>query len=92
MADGALIGMVGILKTDKIITIRHISVLPEWRQQGIGTLLLNDVKKRYAGNTIIAETDEESVEFYAKISFFCNSFKGQYGNLRYRCEFKVPPE
>jgi len=69
------------------ITIRHISVLPEFQRQGIGKLLLDNIKKRYAENKIIAETDEESVGFYLKSGFSCNSFEGEYENLRYSCEF-----
>lgn len=82
-----LIGVIVTFKVNKIITIKRISVLKEWRRQGIGALLLGNIKKRYTGYIIVAETDENSVEFYAKAGFVCNEFRGQYGNMRYKCEF-----
>jgi GNAT superfamily N-acetyltransferase len=84
--EGRLIGIVGVYCLEKI-TIRHISVLPEFQRKGVGKLLLDNIKKRYAGNKIIAETDKESVKFYLKSGFSCNLFEGEYKNLRYSCEF-----
>ncbi len=85
--EGGLIGVVGLLQATEKITIRHISVLPKFQRQGVGKLLLDDVKERYAEHKIIAETDEESVGFYMKSGFSCNSFEGKYENMRYSCEF-----
>jgi GNAT superfamily N-acetyltransferase len=85
--EGGLIGVVGLAAATEKITIRHISVLPEFQRQGVGKVLLDDVKERYAEHKIIAETDEESVGFYLKSGFSCNSFEGEYENLRYSCEF-----
>ncbi|MFM8490993.1 MAG: GNAT family N-acetyltransferase [Candidatus Methylopumilus sp.] len=84
-----LVGILGLCKTSKIITMRHISVPLQYQKQGIGTLLLEEVKKQYEGCKIMAETDEESVDFYAKSGFTCHEFKGPYGNLRYECEFNL---
>lgn len=85
--EGGLIGVVGLAASTEKITIRHISVLPEFQRKGIGKLLLDNIKKRYVENKIIAETDEESVGFYLKSGFSCNSFEGEYENRRYSCEF-----
>jgi GNAT superfamily N-acetyltransferase len=60
----------------------------KYQRQGIGTLLLEEAKKQYEGYKIMAETDTESVDFYAKSGFTCHGFNGPYGNLRYKCEFK----
>lgn len=84
-----LVGVLGLCKTSKIVIIRHISVTLKYQRQGIGTLLLEEVKKQYQGYRIIAETDTESVDFYAKSGFTCHDFKGPYGNLRYKCEFNL---
>ncbi|MDF3047211.1 MAG: uncharacterized protein K0R73_329 [Candidatus Midichloriaceae bacterium] len=86
--DDVLVGVIGLLKADKNITIGHISVLPQFQRRGMGSLLINHVKSHRGSHTLIAETDEESVGFYAKIGFSCQPFKGQYGGLRYRCEFR----
>ncbi|WP_006303719.1 GNAT family N-acetyltransferase [Holospora undulata] len=84
-----LVGILGLYKTSEVITIRHISVLQDFQKQGIGTLLLEEVKKQYKGCKIVAETDTESVDFYAKSGFTCHEFKGPYGNLRYECELNL---
>jgi GNAT superfamily N-acetyltransferase len=84
-----LVGVLGLFKTSEIITIRHVSVPLHYQKQGIGTLLLEEVKKQYEGCKIVAETDAESVGFYAKSGYTCHEFKGQYGNLRYKCEFNL---
>lgn len=85
----SLIGVLGLCKTSKVLTIRHISVLINYQRQGIGTLLLEELKKRYEGCKIVAETDSESVDFYSKSGFSCHGFNGPYGNLRYKCEFNL---
>ena len=85
--EGGLIGVVGLLQATEKITIRHISVLPKFQKQGVGKLLLDDVKERYDKHKIIAETDETSVGFYMKSGFSCNSFEGKYESMRYSCEF-----
>lgn len=85
--DDILGEVLGLCNTSQIIIIRHISVLLKYQRQGIGTLLLEKVKKQYEGCKIVAETDMESVDFYAKSRFTCHGFKGPYGNLRYKCEF-----
>ncbi|RTK92958.1 MAG: GNAT family N-acetyltransferase [Rickettsiales bacterium] len=84
-----LVGVLGLCNTSKIITIRHISVPLKYQRQGIGTLLLEEITKQYGSCKIIAETDMESVDFYAKSGFTCHEFKGPYGNLRYKCEFNL---
>jgi GNAT superfamily N-acetyltransferase len=85
--DDILVEVLGSYKTNKIITIRHISVHLKYQRQGIETLLLEELKKENKGYRIIAETDAESVDFYARLGFTCHEFKGPYGNLRYKCEF-----
>ena len=84
-----LVGVLGLCKTSKVITISHISVSLHYQRQGIGTLFLEEVKKQYEGCNIVAETDVESVDFYAKSGFTCHEFKGQHGNLRYKCELNL---
>jgi ribosomal protein S18 acetylase RimI-like enzyme len=82
-----LTAIVGVQQDEQELTVRHISVLPEFQNQRIGTLLLNHIKAQYSKCKIIAETDEESVEFYRKSGFICDPFQGNHGNLRFSCEF-----
>jgi len=65
-------------------------VLKKFQRQGIGSLLLDEINKHYECCKIIAETDEEAVDFYVKAGFICDSFNGPYDNLRYKCEFHLP--
>jgi|LauGreDrversion4_2_1035121.scaffolds.fasta_scaffold756931_2 GNAT superfamily N-acetyltransferase len=53
------------------IVIRHMSVVTDFQKKGIGTLLLDEIKKRYAGHDFVLETDTESVGFYRKNFFSC---------------------
>jgi GNAT superfamily N-acetyltransferase len=87
--DDILIGLLGISRKNEVITIRHIALLKDFQKQGIGTLLLDFLKKSYERYKIIAETDGSSVDFYAKSGFTCYEFKGQYGKLRYKCELNL---
>lgn len=87
--DDTLIGVVGFFCCLEKITIRHISVLPELQNQGVGRVLLDHLKAQYAPSKIIAETDADSVGFYLKSGFSCHEFKGPYGNLRYKCAFNI---
>jgi GNAT superfamily N-acetyltransferase len=84
-----LVGVLGLFKTTAVITISHVSLPLHYQKQGIGTLLLEEVKKHYEGCKIVAETDAESVAFYTKAGFIYRQFLGPYGNLRYRCEFRI---
>jgi len=84
-----LVGVLGFCKASEVITIRHIALLQDFQRRGIGTLLLDFLKKCYERYRIIAETDTESVDFYAKSGFICHGFKGPYGNSRYKCEFNL---
>jgi len=84
-----LVGVLGFCKASEVITIRHISVSLHYQRQGIGTLLLEEVKKQYASCKIVAETDAESVDFYTKSGFTCHGFNGPYGNLRHKCEINL---
>lgn len=87
--SNVLLGIIGLSKADEVICIHHISVLLDYRNQGVGKFLLNYLKKNYLYNKIIAETDEESIGFYEKSGFSCNPFKGKHENIRYRCEFSA---
>lgn len=84
-----LVGVLGFCKSSEVITIHHISVSLHYQRQGIGTLLLEEVKKSCKGCKIMAETDVESVDFYTKSGFTCHGFNGPYGNLRHKCEINL---
>lgn len=79
-----LIGIIGYMLYDKQATIRHLNVLENFRNQGVGKELIQALVKDCAPNRVLLETDEQSVAFYKKSGFVCESFDGKYEN-RYRC-------
>ena len=84
-----LIGVIGWLQTTEQITIRHISVLPEFQKQGLGKIFLEYIKNQYPKCKLVAETDKEALAFYQKCGFTFSAFTSKYNNLRYRCEAKT---
>jgi|GEM_PF-1591978 len=82
--DDRLIAIIGIELISSKASINHISVLEEFRSQGIAKQLIQYVIEKFSLKEISAETDEESVGFYHNIGFICKSFKGNYG-IRYEC-------
>jgi ribosomal protein S18 acetylase RimI-like enzyme len=77
IAHEQLIGVVGLEQGTQRITIHHISVLPNFRLHGIGKALIEFIKKEFAIQQIVLETDEEAVGFYEKSGFICNPFEGK---------------
>jgi N-acetylglutamate synthase-like GNAT family acetyltransferase len=80
-----LVGVVGFKKLKSNVVIRHISVLAEYRNKGIGKALLECVSQDIKPQKIGAETDADSVDFYQKLGFRCQQFQGKYG-IRYNCK------
>jgi hypothetical protein len=62
--ENSLLGILGFSKSSQVVTINHVSILAKYQKQGLGTLLVNKIKKDYQGFKIISETDEEAVDFY----------------------------
>lgn len=79
-----LIGVVGFEKKDMHVTIKHISVVNEFRNNGIAKSLIRCLIQDCKPITLAAQTDEESVNFYKKLGFRCEPFTAQYG-MRYQC-------
>lgn len=53
-------GVIGIEKNDDLILVRHISVNPSYRNEGIATKMIDEVAKKYDVNTLMStlETSE----------------------------------
>ncbi|PPE03045.1 hypothetical protein HCUR_01476 [Holospora curviuscula] len=77
-----LIAVIGFELNGMQATIKHISVVDEFRNQGIGKSLIHSLIKDYTPSTVLLETDEESVNFYKKLGFMCAPFTSKYG-MRY---------
>lgn len=86
-----LIGVAGIEIAVENGTIKHIAISDRYRKQKIGKNLIIYIAKQFSLKHIVAETDDDSVEFYKKCGFQCFSFIAQYGK-RYRCDMEYGRE
>jgi GNAT superfamily N-acetyltransferase len=61
--------------------------LAEFQKQGVGRLLLDALKARWARHKLMAETDKDSRGFYVKCGFSCHVFLGPHKNMRHTCDY-----
>lgn len=73
----------------KEIIILDIAISNNFKNTGIGSILINHCIKTFEPNIIVAETDDEAVEFYRKFGFdiFVLGDKYSSGITRYKCIF-----
>ncbi len=83
-----LIAVIGFECKGTKAIIKHISVSDFFKKQGIGNCLIKRIIKDHTLSSLILETDDESVGFYKKLGFKCESFDGEYGN-RYCCHLAL---
>jgi Ser/Thr protein kinase RdoA (MazF antagonist)/GNAT superfamily N-acetyltransferase len=67
------------------IGIRSIAVAPEWRGQGLGRMLLGALTERFGTHRIVAETDDDAVDFYRRCGFTVEDAAPKFGRPRYWC-------
>lgn len=79
-----LVGIIGIKLNKNTATIKHISVLEEFRKQGIARKLVQHLMDHFSLTIIKADTDKDAVEFYRSLGFKCEEFSTEYG-IRYKC-------
>lgn len=79
-----LVGIIGIKLNKNTATIKHISVLEEFRKQGIARKLVQYVIDYFSLKELYAETDKDAVGFYRSLGFKCEEFSTEYG-IRYKC-------
>lgn len=90
LAQGRVVGCMGIRPTPDHVVVQHLAVLPEAQAQGVGRRLMKEVRVRFPLN-MEAEADEASVEFYRRLGFSVLSIRSVHPNLRrYRCSFAGP--
>ncbi|CAG7649961.1 GNAT family N-acetyltransferase [Paenibacillus allorhizosphaerae] len=91
--DGALLGIAGF-QTDpnNRLRLQHIAVHPEYRGQGYGRGLLLELIALKQPAAIVAETDEEAVDFYRNVGFVVTSLGEKYpGVERFHCIYEAEP-
>ena len=83
------IGIVVFVTENGTAEILDIAVKPEYRKHGIGRKLINFIFNRFPVDTIIAETDDEAVEFYKKCRFTITPTKEVSDTRRYFCKLSA---
>jgi len=87
--EGNIMGCIGVEWEKDQMEIKHIAVLPEGRGKHIGSRMIESLRNKHSPNVIVAETDQESVEFYRKTGFAVASLGEKYpGVERFWCERK----
>ena len=88
--DGQLIGCIGGEQNSDTFIILHIAVTPEERVSGVGSSMIQFILKDSSIKTVIAETDQEAVNFYRKFGFHITSLGEKYpGVERFDCQYTL---
>ncbi|CAM3432677.1 MULTISPECIES: GNAT family N-acetyltransferase [Saccharibacillus] len=94
LEKGEMLGVVGFEPSgDREITVKHIAVDPGSRGLGYGRGMLLELMVREKPERVVAETDEEVVDFYRSIGFSVLSLGFTDSGLeRFRCVYEVEEE
>lgn len=83
---GEIIGIIGFRQEENSILITHMAIKPAYRRMGYGRGLILELIVSMKPTRIIAETDEEAVEFYRNIGFVIKSLGEKYLDVeRFQC-------
>lgn len=58
---GNLIGIVGVEEEEDLVLLRHISIDPSFRNEGLTYKMLNALKERYTDRNIVATLETASI-------------------------------
>jgi len=87
VVEGEIVGCIGIEQISlSECEIKHIAILADQRGKGIGSKMINYIANKYS--SIVAETDNEAVDFYRRYGFFITSLGEKYpGVERFLCQY-----
>ncbi|TLS52224.1 GNAT family N-acetyltransferase [Paenibacillus antri] len=91
-SEEEIVGVIGFERLDggDGLLIRHLAVKPECRGAGFGRGQILELIEMAKPRLLVAETDEEAVEFYRRIGFEIESLGERYpGVERYRCTYRT---
>ncbi|MBM7568527.1 GNAT family N-acetyltransferase [Paenibacillus sacheonensis] len=88
-SEGDIIGVIGYHRpSEGVIEIAHIAVTPEERFKGYGRGLILELLALENPTALVAETDDNAVDFYRSSRFTVESLGELYpGVERYRCTY-----
>lgn len=92
--DEAFIGVIGVrMNEGSILKILHLSVHPDYRGLGYGRGLLVELIELKKPNLLVAETDQDAVDFYRNVGFTIVSLGEKYpGVERFECTYDIQEE
>ncbi|MBO5912758.1 MAG: GNAT family N-acetyltransferase [Clostridia bacterium] len=85
--SGKFIGVVVVEIVGGIATVLDIAVNEACRNKGVGSALLSFFFDNFSINKMIAETDDDAVEFYQKFGLTITQTKTVCNTKRYVCEY-----
>ena len=68
------------------LEILDIAVDPDYRGQGLGSIMIKGMITRNCPAKVVAETDDDAVGFYRKLGFSASPFDSKWGIVRYSLE------
>ncbi|MEW9700523.1 GNAT family N-acetyltransferase [Paenibacillus sp. SI8] len=93
-SEDVMVGIIGFrLNEAQEMTLTHLAVEPESRGVGFGRGMILEIIEEMSPARIVAETDEEAVDFYRSIGFVINSLGEKYpGVERFLCTYEIDEE
>ena len=88
-AKDVLVGCVGIEKiSERTCEVKHIAVFPKERRNKIASTMLEFLLENCSFNTLVAETDQDAVNFYRTFGFHITTLGEKYpGVERFKCHY-----
>ena len=85
-----LVGAIGLERTAiRQAEIRSIVVLEDFRNQGVGAKLIQDMRDKFSLEVLCAETHRDAVDFYKRLGFDILNLGEKYpGTERFWCTLR----
>ena len=81
--NGEYKGIIVFKIEDNTAKILDIAVKSEYQGKGIGSMLIDYIFSQFSVNSIIAETDDDAINFYKKYGFIIADTKVKFDTKRY---------
>lgn len=82
-----LLGCCGYeINANKLI-IKHLSVIKDFQENGIGSQLVKHIMAFEDCDLIIADTDNDALDFYNKLNFQCKKIDTEFDTDRFQCTY-----
>jgi len=93
-SEDEIVGVISFrMEEGKQLVIEHLAVRPDCRGAGFGRGHILEAIERMRPDQVVAETDDEAVEFYRAIGFEIESLGEVYpGVERFRCTYRTEAE